>query len=183
MTVTPRAHAGYSKNLYELDTEGKFASNKFKFEVRFPKGDEEVETYVKSILKLHKSAGNNQYPPIRDGDDVAKKTDNEKRASFAKGHWLQSFKSDYEPALVDTKKTTLPKNVVIMGGDEVKVSFNPRAYDMLGGGVSNQLNAVMLIAKVVGGRGAAEFGEDEDGFVAGSSDDTGVEGDEDDDDF
>lgn len=181
--ITPRALAGYAKNLYELDTEGKYASNKFKFEIRLPKGDEEIESFRKKLLKLHKEAGNNQYPPIKDGDAVAKETDNEKRAAFAKGHWLMTFKSDYEPALVDTKKTPLPKKVVIMGGDIVKVSFNPKPYDMLGGGISNQLNAVMLIEKVSGGKGAAEFEEEDDGFVADSNDDSGVEDDGDDDDF
>ena len=182
MTVTPRGFAGYAKNLYELDTEGKFASNKFKFEVRFPKGDEEIETFRKKLLKAHKDAGNNQYPPIKDGDKVAKETDNEKRAAFAKGHYLMTFKSDYEPALVDSKKVKLPKKVVIMGGDVVKVSFNPKAYDMLGGGISNQLNAVMLIEKIAGGQGAAEFEEEDDGFVAEGAEADGA-AEEDDDDF
>lgn len=183
MTVTPKALAGYSKNLYELDTEGKFASNKYKFEIRMPKGDDEVEAFRKKCLKAHKDAGNNQYPPIKDGDEIAKKTDNEKRAAFAKGHWLMSFKSQYEPALVDSQKNKLPKSVVIMGGDVVRVSFTMKPYDMQGGGVSNQLNAVMLIEKVAGGKGADEF-EAEDGFVAGAQAD-GMDGeaDEDDDDF
>lgn len=182
MTITPRAIAGYAKNLYELDTEGKFASNKYKFEIRLPKGDEATDKFRKQLLKLHKEAGNNEYPPIKDGDKIAKETDNEKRASFAKGHWLMTFKSDYEPALVDTKKTPLPKKVVIMGGDIVKVSFNAKPYDMLGGGISNQLNAVMLIEKVSGGKGAAEFEEEDDGFVAEGQTEGG-ESDEDDDDF
>ena len=181
MTITPNGIAGYSKNLYELDTDGKFASNKYKFEVRFPKGDDTFDAFKTKMLKLHKEAGNNQYPPVKDGDKAAKETDNEKRAAFCKGHWLMTFKSDYEPALVDTQKNKLPKKVVIMGGDIVKVSFNPKAYDMLGGGISNQLNAVMLIEKVAGGKGADEFEKEDDGFVAEGSDDAQAE--EDDDDF
>lgn len=181
MTITPLALSGYSKNLYELDTEGKYASNKYKFEIRMPKGSDEVETFRKSMLKLHKEAGNNQYPPIKDGDKIAKETDNEKRAAFAKGHWIMSFKSDYAPALVDSQKNPLGKNV-IFGGDKIKVSFNAKPYDMLGGGISNQLKAVMLIEKV-GGKATADEFETQFGFVASAAGGDDSVADEDDDDF
>lgn len=180
MTITPKALAGYAKNLYEKDTEGKFASNKYKFEVRMPKGDKDVEVFVKKMLKLHQEAGDNKYPPVRDGDKVAKETENDKRAAFAKNHWLMTVKSNYAPAIVDSQKNPLGK-VQIMGGDEVKISFTPLPYDMLGGGISNQLKAVMLIEKKAGAFANADEFETEDGYVASESDDDEVA--EDDDDF
>ncbi len=183
MTVTPKALAGYAKNLYELDTKGKYATNKYKLEVRLPKGDDDVEKFRKMVLKAHKDAGNNEYKPVKDGDVIAKETDNDKRAAFAKDHWVMTFKTAQKPAVVDSKKKKLPKGVEIMGGDTIKVSFNMSPYDMSGGGISLQLNGVMLLEKAGGRGGSADEFEEEDGFVAEDDDDAGVEDDEDDDDF
>lgn len=161
MAVTPKAIAGFSKFLYEKDTEGKFAKQAYTFEVRLPKGDEKVEAFVKMLMKAHKDAGDGQYPPVKDGDKL--KTKSEKRAAYAKGHYLVDFKSSTPPTLVDSQKRPLGKTK-IMGGDVVKVAFGMKPYDAFGGGISRYLNAVMLIEKNAGGFGADEF-DTEDGFT------------------
>ena len=159
MAVTPKVSAGYAKYLYEKDTEGKFASNKYKLEVRLPKGDEEVEKFVKNIMAAHAEAGGNQYEPVRDGDKIESKSD--KRLDFAKGHYLMVFKSNRAPTLVDSKKQ--PLKTEVNGGDLVKIAFNAKPYDAFGGGLALYLNAVQLIEKR-GGGGVSDFDEEE-GFV------------------
>jgi len=160
MTVTPKALAGFSKFLYEKDIEGKFASHKYKLEIRLPKGDEEIETFVKNIMAQHKDAGNNDFAPVKDGDKIESKSD--KRLEFAAGHYLMTFKSARPPVCVDTKKQSLTGQVD--GGDVVKISFNAKPYDAFGGGLALYLNAVQLIEKR-GGGGVSEFDDDEEGFV------------------
>jgi hypothetical protein len=164
MAVTPKVLSGFSKFIYEKDTEGKFASNKYKLEVRLPKGDEEVESFVKKIMAAHKDAGDNQYKPVRDGDTI--ETSSDKRKEFAAGHYLMVFKTTRPPKCVDSKKQPLG-DTRIDGGDVIKVAFNAKPYEAFGGGLALYLNAVQLIEKR-GGGGVDEFGE-EDGFVSESS--------------
>ncbi len=159
MAVTPKVLSGYAKFLYEKDIEGKFASNKYKLEVRMPKGDATVEKFVKDIMKQHKEAGDNQYKPVKDGDKIESKS--EKRIEFARGHYLMTFKTDRPPTCVDAKKQ--PLQTEISGGDVIKVAFNAKPYDAFGGGLALYLNAVQLIEKR-GGGGVSDF-EEEDGFV------------------
>jgi hypothetical protein len=163
MAVTPKVSAGYAKYLYEKDTEGKFASGKYKLEIRMPKGDEEVEKFVKKIMKAHADAGDNQYKPVKDGDNI--KSESDKRKDFARGHYLMVFKSTRAPTCVDSKKN--PLKTEITGGDVIKVAFNAKPYEAFGGGLALYLNAVQLIEKN-GGGGVDEFGEEE-GFVTESN--------------
>lgn len=159
MAVTPKVSAGYAKFLYEKDIEGKFASNKYKLEVRLPKGDDDVEAFVKKIMAAHAEAGGNSYEPVKDGDKIESKSD--KRMDFARGHYLMTFKSTRQPTLVDAKKQ--PLTTEVNGGDLIKVAFNAKPYDAFGGGLALYLNAVQLIEKR-GGGGVSDFDE-EDGFT------------------
>lgn len=159
MAVTPKVSAGYAKFLYEKDTEGKYASDKYKLEVRMPKGDDEVEKFVAGIMKAHEEAGGNSYAPVKDGDAIESKSD--KRLDFAKGHYLMTFKSTRAPTMVDAKKQ--PLKTEVSGGDLIKVAFNAKPYDAFGGGLALYLNAVQLIEKR-GGGGVSDFDEEE-GFV------------------
>lgn len=178
MAVTPNVIAGYGKNLYEKDTKGKYATNKFKLEVRIPKGDEAGEAWLEKLRKLIKAAGGKNNP-IKDGDEY--KGDNETRAATVKGHWTLTFKSQHKPKVVDAHKQTLPKEVAeVMGGDIVRILYNAKEYDGMGGGLTLYLNAVQLVKKNAGQANIDEFEDVEDGFTA---DDRGVTGgDEDDDD-
>ena len=159
MAVTPKVFSGFSKFLYVKDTEGKFASNKYKLEIRMPKGDKEVEAFVKMLMKAHEEAGNNDYKPVKDGDAYA--GNNDKRRDYTKGHYTVTFKSERPPTMVDSQKQPLANK--IDGGDVIKVAYNAKPYDAFGGGLALYLNAVQLLEKR-GGGGADEFGT-EDGFV------------------
>tara|TARA_R110000803_G_scaffold149677_2_gene215117 strand:- start:2255 stop:2791 length:537 start_codon:yes stop_codon:yes gene_type:complete len=164
MTVTPLAIAGYPKFLYEKDVDGKYASNKYTLEVRIPKETEGTAAFVKDLLKQHADAGDNQYPPVQDGDKSEAKSD--KRREWAAGHWTMKFKTTRPPTIVDSKKQPLGKDK-IDGGDVVKIAFNAKPYPLNGGGLAMYLNAVQLIEKR-GGGGVDEFSE-EDGFAASSA--------------
>lgn len=167
--VSPAGIASYSY-LDKPDTKGKFADDKFKVTVLYPKKDaetvhpalkqDEIDAFIERIRKLHKEAGGRSggdKDPIKDGDDK----DNEDYH----GYWLLRYKTAYQPARVDTKRKNLPESVKIYSGDVIKVSFDKHTYD---DGLSlSRLRAVQLIDKRNtgnGGAGVAAFG-DEDGFT------------------
>jgi len=158
MPVTPKVYAGFPKFLYVKDTEGKYASNKYKLEIRMPKGDAEVEAFVKMILRAHEDAGGNSYAPVKDGDAYA--GDNDKRRDYTRGHYTMTFKTDRQPKVVDSQKQAVEGK--IDGGDIIKVAYGAKPYDAFGGGLALYLNAVQLLEKR-GGGGVDEFGT-EDGF-------------------
>lgn len=167
--VAPAGIASYSY-LNEPDTKGKFADDKYKVTVLYPKenaeekhpslNQEAIDAYIEKINALHKAAGGRKggdKDPVKDGD----KKDNEEYH----GYWMLRYKTGYPPALVDTKRKALPDNVKVYSGDIIKVSFDKHTYD---DGLSlSRLRAVMLIDKRNtgnGGAGVAAF-DDEDGFT------------------
>jgi hypothetical protein len=157
--ITPQAFAGYAKNLYVPDTDGKYADNKYKLQVRLPKGSDEVEAFVKKLTDMHDDANFGPNTPVKDGD--ALESDNIKAIEFGRGHYLMTFKSKRLPTFVDSQKQPMVEQ--IDGGDMVKIAFNMVPYEAFGGGHALYLNAVQLIQK--GGNGGAEEFGTEDGYV------------------
>ena len=158
--ITPKAIAGYAANLYTPDTEGKYADGKYKLQVRFPKGSDEVEEFIKKLMAMHDDANFGPNTPVKDGD--ALESDNIKTIEFGRGHYMMTFKSKRLPTFVDSQKQKLLEKVE--AGDHVKLAFNMVPYDAFGGGFALYLNAVQLIEKG-GDRGVDEFGT-EDGYVS-----------------
>ena len=166
--VTPVATAGYAENIYTLDTEGQYATGKYVFEVRLPKGVEENDAFAKKMTDMAKECGT-QHNPLKDGDKVAKTTKSEKRAAYATGHWLIKFKSKSAPKVVDTAKKLLdPNDTKVMGGDKVRVAFDAKPYENNMGNVflPVYLNAVQLVEKAMYDGNAADAFDDIEGFTS-----------------
>jgi len=64
--IPPKAIAGYARNLYTPDTDGKYADGKYKLQVRFPKGSDEVEEFVAALMKRHDDMGFGVNTPVKD---------------------------------------------------------------------------------------------------------------------
>lgn len=76
---------------------------------------------------------------------------------------------EQQPAVLDAKKQTLPKDMLIGNGSKVKVAFEPITYIMQSTkkvGVSLRLKAVQVIDLVEYGNSATSLFDEEDGFVA-----------------
>lgn len=83
-------------------------------------------------------------------------------------------KSKFRPGLIDAAKNELPDDVFPMSGDICKIKVEARGYEGFGSGVTLKLRTVQLIEKNTnfsGGGVDAEGFDEEDGYVADSSDD------------
>ena len=79
---------------------------------------------------------------------------------------------EQQPAVLDAKKQPLPKDMLIGNGSKVKVAFEPITYIMQSTkkvGVSLRLKAVQVIDLVEYGNSATSLFDEEDGFVAPTS--------------
>lgn len=82
-------------------------------------------------------------------------------------------KSQFKPGLIDSALASLPEDVRIMGGDNVRIKFGWNPYDGLGSGISLRLLTVQLISKNTsfsGGVNTDGFEAVDDGYVAAGSD-------------
>jgi hypothetical protein len=76
---------------------------------------------------------------------------------------------EQQPAVLDSKKVPISKDVLVGNGSRVKVAFEPIPYVMAStkkAGVSLRLKAVQVIDLVEYGNSAASVFDEEDGFVA-----------------
>jgi hypothetical protein len=76
---------------------------------------------------------------------------------------------EQQPAVLDSKKVPISKDVLVGNGSRVKVAFEPITYVMSStkkAGVSLRLKAVQVIDLVEYGNSAASVFDEEDGFVA-----------------
>lgn len=163
--VSPRGIAAYAW-LYKKDV--KFAKGdpdkaKHKLTLVVDKDAPGIPEFTASIQEHHvRNGGKEDEGPVTDGDK-SKDKDGKLREEFA-GKWKILFSTQYQPAMVDSKKTPLPDGVKIFSGDEVRIAFKRIDYDGFGGGVSLRMNAVQLLVKNAGG-GADAFGDDDEGYV------------------
>ncbi len=182
--VSPRGIAAYTF-IYKKDT--KFAKTeadaKYKASLVLDKDGPGVEKFVASIRADHEAnEGRAKTCPVKDGDEMLDK-DGKQKEEFADKCVVQ-FKTRYQPALVDSRKTPLPEDVKVFPGDEIRCAFTRIPYDTgATSGVSLRLGAIMLLAKNAGGANADAFEAEEDGYVtkasssdSGSGDSTGDNG-------
>ena len=76
---------------------------------------------------------------------------------------------EQQPAVLDSKKVPISKDVLVGNGSRVKVAFEPIPYVMATtkkAGVSLRLKAVQVIDLVEYGNSATSVFDEEDGFVA-----------------
>lgn len=175
-------------HLAEPDTRGAYADNKFKVTLKLQKGDEECDAFVASLTAAAKAAASQLstaqvattmkkrvlqfHDPVKDGDE--REGAEEKGTA---GFWMVTFKSKFQPAMVDAKKGALPDTVKIFSGDIIKVAFEVLPFDKLvqnKGGVSLRLKAVQLLDKRNSGAGAANIFDEEDGYESGRAADARV---------
>lgn len=162
------------------DTGQKYSDDKFKVTMIYDSPDvlSEVE---EACVKAAKEEWPSVKPadlklPFQDGDDKEKEEFH--------GKTLVTLKSKFKPAQVDAKKNPLPADVRVMSGDVIRCAASLYCYEKTekvkeGGkmknvtvhGVSLQLLGVQLIEKRnMGGNGGTDLFDEEDGFVAETSD-------------
>lgn len=119
------------------------------------------KAWLKALNDMAKAAG--AKTKVVDGDKEKDK-DGKPKEQF-KGKWLLKFKTNFEPNLIDTKGTRLPKSIPILNGDVVRVAFRPEPREVNGDSfLSIYLEKVMLVEKRSTHDEAAMFGEEE-GYV------------------
>ena len=152
--------------LNKPDTGNEFSDDKYKVTVAW-NNDDPMVAKLKAIVA---DAGQREFGdtlpstfnnPLKDGDAGDKEQ--------FKGKVYATFKSTRRPGQVDSKNFELPEDVIIMGGDKVRVAAAAKAYNGAQKGVSFYLDMVKLIEKQnTGGSSASSvFGEDE-GYVIGN---------------
>lgn len=146
--------------LNKPDTGSDFSDNKYKVTVAWNKDDEFVKTLNAIVMDAAKREFGDELPtnfnnPIKDGDSGDKE-------QFA-GKVYATFKSTRRPSQVDASNFELPEDVIIMGGDKIRVAAAAKAYNGAQKGVCFYLDMVKLIEKNNGGgnKAANMFGEDE----------------------
>lgn len=146
--------------LNKPDTGSDFSDNKYKVTVAWNKDD----AFVKQLNAIVQDAAKREFGddlpsnfnnPIKDGDAGDKE-------QFA-GKVYATFKSTRKPSQVDASNFELPEDVIIMGGDKIRVAAAAKAYNGAQKGVCFYLDMVKLIEKNNGGgnKAANMFGEDE----------------------
>lgn len=144
--------------------------------------DKVVETGLaeakKNGVKLKKVFRNPfNFPEDQDEDDYIPEEgkDRPKLDEDHKGRIFVEFKSKFKPGLIDSARNTLPDDVKIYGGDNIRVKFELNPYEMQGSGLSLRLKVVQLIAKNTsfsgGGVNTDGFDDVEGGYVAEPGDD------------
>lgn len=156
--------------LNKPDTGSEYSDGKYKVTVAFQKDDAVIKTIKSAIKDAAQREFGDKIPasfhnPLKDGDASGKE-------QYA-GMYFMTMKSTRQPTLVDAKNFELPKNIIIMSGDTVRVAGAAKAYNGAQKGVSLYLDMVKLIAKNnAGSAGPATatsvFGDD-DGFTAAES--------------
>jgi hypothetical protein len=170
--ITPAGVAAYAW-LTKPDTGGEYSDDKYKVTLVLPKkgapNQAEIDSFIEDINERHAEARGNKKTdsPVKDGDDK----DNE---SFH-GHWLITFKSQFQPKCVGKGNKELPENMAVFSGDYVKVAFAAAPYEKgKNAGISMRLNSVKLLEKRNrGGDYGSVFDEDEgvEVDVSGDADD------------
>jgi|TARA_B110000908_G_C10230107_1_gene440120 hypothetical protein len=163
-TTVGTAHFAW---LNKPDTGSEYSDGKYKVTVAFQKDDPMVATLKATIKDAAQREFGDKIPagfhnPLKDGDESGKEQ--------YLGMCYMTMKSVRQPSMVDAKNQPLPENIIIMGGDTIRVAGAAKAYNGAQKGVSFYLDMVKLIAKNnAGGTGpgnaASVFGEDE-GFTA-----------------
>lgn len=135
--------------------------NKFKITLVIPK-DSEGEAWFKQLAGAHKKLGGTlTRGPFRDGDKL--------KEDFH-GHWTVTFKSSYQPKVIDSACNQLDPSAV-GPGDVVKVAFKRGVPTAVYKGLPLYLNEIMIVDKrsAYGGGGGSAFTPEEGGFVADES--------------
>lgn len=199
VVVTPPGVASFP-SLSKPDEGGQYSDGKYKVTLKFDKEelDDAAEKFLDAIEDAHEEAIQTEIKnskkkltkkvvqvmelteaPLRDGDDTEKEENH--------GFYLLTPKTQFQPALVDSKRNPLPKSVKIGPGDLIKAALVFKPYLSSGlkkAGLTVYLQAVQLIEKNNSGGVDAEaavgaFG-DEDGYEAEDVDDDDEVEDEDD---
>ena len=151
--------------LNKPDQGSDFSDNKFKVTVAWNKDDPFVATLNAIVQDAAQREFGDTLPngfnnPIKDGDAGDKE-------QFS-GKVYATFKSTRRPSQVDASNFELPEDVIIMGGDKVRVAAAAKAYNGAQKGVCFYLDMVKLIEKNNGGgnKAANMFGEDEGYSIA-----------------
>jgi len=153
--------------LNKPDEGSEFSDGKYKVTIAFQKDDPVVGELKATIKDAAEREFGQKIPagfhnPLKDGDASGKE-------QYA-GMVYMNMKSTRKPTQVDAKNGPLPSNIIIMGGDTIRVGGAAKAYSGAQKGVSLYLEFVKLISKNNTGSGgpstaASVFGDDE-GFVS-----------------
>ena len=153
--------------LNKADEGNEFSDNKYKVTVAWNKDDEQVAKLRAIVADAGQREFGDTLPstfnnPLKDGDAGDKEQ--------FKGKVYATFKSTRRPGQVDAKNFELPEDVIIMGGDKVRVAAAAKAYNGAQKGVSFYLDMVKLIEKQnTGGSSASSLFGDDEGYVIGDA--------------
>jgi hypothetical protein len=162
--VSPTGIAAFAW-LSKPDTGKKYSDDKYKVTLVLTKGDGEVEQFVAMINDAHEKARGKKKTesPVKDGDDKTDQNGNQKEEF--KGKWLLTFKSKFEPQLLQkgTKDELAAANAP-RSGDVVKVAFAMLPYEEgKNAGISLQMRAVKLMERRArADYSGADWGDDGD---------------------
>lgn len=168
--VTPVGIASFA-HLLEPDSKGQYADDKYKITLKLPKQGADNQSEIDAFVAKINKAADEAFPKSRKRNDSPVKDGDAKEHESNHGFWLLTFKTNYQPPMVDTKKTPLPKEVKIFAGDVVRVAYAIKEYETkaVGTGVSLQLRAVQLIEKRAASSKAASAFDEIDGFEAAAT--------------
>jgi hypothetical protein len=169
--VTPVGTAAYAY-INKADTEGQYATNKFKLTVVLD-GDTDMSAIKTKIVDFVLAV----YPEA-DPEEIKLPFQNkpDHKVEEFRDKILFAATSKHKPLAVDTKRQKLPKGVTVFSGDEVravgtlyaykkteKVREGKKMVDVIVYGASLQLSTVQLVRKNAGGGGGLDMLDDLDG--------------------
>jgi preprotein translocase subunit SecD len=174
LVVTPPGTAAYAF-IHKKDTEGQYATKKFKVTI-VADGDADVSEMRSKSIEAFRA----KFPNVKIKDDEIKMPfksgDDHKNEEF-RGKILIDTKSEYKPDVRDTKRQPLKKGVQVRSGDVIRAVVNLFPYEQTEKvregkktvnvtvyGVSAQLNLVQLIEKRSGG-GGVDLLDEVEGFT------------------
>ena len=138
-TTAGTAHFAW---LSEPDTGSEYSDHKYKVTISFLK-DDPIVGHLEAVIKdaAFREFGATQPPnlhcPLKSGDASGK-------PQYA-GRVFMTMKSTKQPTLVDVDNIALPKDIIIMTNDTIRVSGAAKAYNGAQRGVALYVDMVKLI--------------------------------------
>lgn len=154
--VTSSFSAAYP-SLSEPDTKSQYPSNCYEVTALLEQNDTET---LKSLQQAIDAAAEAEWQDVKPNDFRSP------LRNLEDGGIKVKFKSKSKPPMQDSSGKRLPDDVIIYGGDLIRVAGSAKAYNVgPQKGVTLYLNNVRLIEKRA--TGADDFGGPEDGFIVG----------------
>lgn len=156
--VTPICGIARFPHIYKPDTEGKYADNKYKLSVMFPKDGPGVVEFVEKMTTL---TADSDFDIVKDGDEVYKKKlkkdpEKAKKLEGLQGHFIITAKTKHQPELKGQDGKALNGVERIEPGDLVQMGVKlGKQFEVAGKeGYPVYLQVVRLVKKRNGADGS-----------------------------